>query len=433
LSPGLFHIRNDAPKETTVTHHGKIATANPTAVVSREDLKAALDKTKHVIETGTNIPIIETVMLSADDGALVVTATDLDITMAVAVPGDVDTRMFTALPAKLLHASASKTKADHVAIEMLPGEPEMIPILDAAGTHRRNDEGHFMYEPREYKGFISRSSTVTYGKTEFTIESRAAEDFPELPDFAGKTSAMTMAASTLWDAIDSVKAAVSTEETRYYLNGIYFYLHDAETIRAVATDGHRLYCQDIAAPKGCKGMPAVIIPRKMTTILYKLLHGKGAPAAVAIEVSERYFQVSWEGVTIRSKTIDGTYPDYARIIPSENGNRIVIDAEDLVEAVTAVTVISSERGRAVKAEFDEKECCLSMNNPTSGSAKTTIPCTSKFDPIVIGFNSGYLLDVVARACPAGGDIVIEAATGEEPVTITGDQHGWRAVLMPMRV
>jgi len=149
--------------------------------------------------------------------------------------------------------------------------------------------------------------------------------------------------------IDKTQFAISTEETRYYLNGIYLHTLEVEgrsLLRAVATDGHRLARVDTAAPAGAAGMPGVIVPRKAVAEIQKLL--EDGEAEVAVELSATKIRVATEAVVLTSKLIDGTFPDYQRVIPGGNDKRLTVDKGDFAASVDRVSTISSERGRAVK-------------------------------------------------------------------------------------
>lgn len=391
--------------ETQIT-----ASVLPTAVVDRHMLKAAIDKIRLVVENRNTMPVLSNVKLSAEAGDLVLTATDLDIEISVRVPGEVDGRMATSVPAAVLQSVCSKApKSDKVTLMM---------ILDDEAIEANTLEASY--------------ARIEFGKTTYRLNAITADDFPVFPVSTSKTHRFNLPGSTFWNALDSVKGAISTEETRYYMNGIYL-AHIGESLRAVATDGHRLYAQNMAAPKGCEDMPGVIIPQKVVGVLHKLLKAKDAPTKVAVRVNDVHLWVTWENVTIKSKLVDGTFPDYARVIPTGNDKVATLDTKILTEAVNAVSVIMSDRGRAMKLAIAKGLCTLSVNNPDTGSADTEIGCDYDDDAVEIGFNVKYMLDMIANACPAGGDIVFKMADAGSPTLVVGEQAGWAGVLMPMRV
>jgi DNA polymerase-3 subunit beta len=228
------------------------------------------------------------------------------------------------------------------------------------------------------------------------------------------THSFTLAAADMKRLIDRTQFAISTEETRYYLNGIYLHAAGsakAATLRAVATDGHRLAQIDLALPKGADGMPGVIVPRKTVGEVQRLIEGN---------------------VVLTSKLIDGTFPDYGRVIPQNNDKELIVDKKDFEAAVDRVSTISSERGRAVKLALSAGKLVLSVTNPDSGSATEELEVEYASDPLDIGFNSRYLLDIAAQI---EGDVaVLRLADPGSPTLVQDkDSKGALYVLMPMRV
>src|SRR5262249_50480038 len=182
------------------------------------------------------------------------------------------------------------------------------------------------------------------------------------------------------------------------LNGIYLHVVDADgkpMLRAVATDGHRLAQSQLDAPAGAEGMPGVIVPRKAIGEIHKLVE-QASEAEVTVELSDIKIRVTIGGVVLTSKLIDGTFPDYGRVIPRGNNKVLKVDRGDFAEAVDRVSTISSERGRAVKLALTGGKMVLSVNNPDSGSAVEELGVDYPADDMEIGFNSRYLLDVAGQ-------------------------------------
>jgi DNA polymerase-3 subunit beta len=243
----------------------------------------------------------------------------------------------------------------------------------------------------------------------------------------------TLPADQLRRLIDKTRFAISTEETRYYLNGIYLHAIEAGgklKLRAVATDGHRLARAEMDAPAGSEGMPGVIIPRKTVAELQKLVDVPDV--AVATELSDTKIRFTIGSVVLTSKLIDGTFPDYQRVIPTGNDKALIIDRATFASAVDRVSTISSERGRAVKLSIADGQVTLTVNNPDSGSATEELAADYSSDPIEIGFNARYLLDVSSQL--SSGDARFMLADSGSPTLIqdTGDENTLY-VLMPMRV
>ncbi len=233
--------------------------------------------------------------------------------------------------------------------------------------------------------------------------------------------------------IDKTQFAISNEETRYYLNGIYLHAVDSEghaMLRAVATDGHRLARVEIAAPSGSAGMPGVIIPRKAVNEVQKLIEDLGKE--VTIEISPTKARFSFDDVVLITKLIDGTFPDYMRVIPSGNDKYLTVERAPFQAAVDRVSTISSERGRAVKLAMADGKLTLSVNNPDSGSAVEELEVGYDAPPLDIGFNARYLLDITSQL---DGDTALFKLADPGSPTLVLDRDGAPAlyVLMPMRV
>jgi DNA polymerase-3 subunit beta len=247
------------------------------------------------------------------------------------------------------------------------------------------------------------------------------------------THTFEVGASDLKRLIDKTRFAISTEETRYYLNGIY--LHTVEIggklkLRAVATDGHRLARAEMDAPAGAEGMPGVIIPRKTVSELQKLVDTPDV--MVTIELSDTKIRFTISGVVLTSKLIDGTFPDYQRVIPTGNDKRLVIDRDTFARAVDRVSTVSSERGRAVKISIGDGQVTLTVNNPDSGSATEELAADYTADPMEIGFNAKYLLDVAAQLGGENARFMLADAGSPTLIHDTADEDTLY-VLMPMRV
>ena len=269
------------------------------------------------------------------------------------------------------------------------------------------------------------------GQDVATIEKIWRERSGRIKEIHLKALEFGLKAADLKRLIDKTQFAISTEETRYYLNGIY--LHTAggaksATLRAVATDGHRLAQVDLPLPSGASGMSGVIVPRKTVGEVQRLIEDN--EASVAIELSQGKIRFTIGDVVLTSKLIDGTFPDYARVIPQNNDKELVVDKKDFEAAVDRVSTISSERGRAVKLSLSGGKLVLSVTNPDSGSATEELGYSA--EPLDIGFNSRYLLDIAAQL--DGEAAVLRLADPGSP-TLIQDKEAKAAlyVLMPMRV
>ena len=364
--------------------------------IERSAFLKALNHVQSVVERRNTIPILSNVLVRAKDAAVKLTATDLDIEIIEEAPADIAQEGAVTVPAHLLHDIVRK----------LPD-----------GAQLELDQG-------PDRGRLS----IVSGRSRFALQALPPEDFPDLA--AGEpANHFNISAASLKALIEKTRFAISTEETRYYLNGIY--LHEAtETLRAVATDGHRLARAQAPLPDGAKGMPGVIVPRKTVLELAKLIEDQEGDIAVALSAAKVRF--SFEGLVLTSKLIDGTFPDYERVIPRHNDKTLDLDTKLFAGAVDRVSTISFEKGRAVKLNIGEGRVVLTVNNPDSGSAEEEIAVSYNAEPLDIGFNSRYLLDVAAQI--KGDAARFKLADAGSP-TIISDPADEDAlyVLMPMRV
>ena len=203
-----------------------------------------------------------------------------------------------------------------------------------------------------------------------------------------------------------------------------------QVLRAVATDGHRLARSQTDAPDGAEGMPGIIVPRKAVGEIQKLV--EDPDAAVLVELSESKIRMSVGETVLTSKLIDGTFPDYNRVIPAGNDKQLVMERAIFASAVDRVSTISSDRGRAVKLQLGEGQIVLSVNNPESGTAEEEIAVNYSDDSFDIGFNSRYLLDITNQL--SGDEAVFMLSDPGSPTLIRDSaDNGAIYVLMPMRV
>ena len=242
-----------------------------------------------------------------------------------------------------------------------------------------------------------------------------------------------LAAADLKGLIEKTRFAISTEETRYYLNGIYLHAVESENgpmLRAVATDGHRLAQVQVSLPQGAEDMPGIIVPRKTVQELGKLIEDNESDVEISLSASKIRFTIG--SVVLTSKLIDGTFPDYERVIPKDNDKALEVDTKLFAQAVDRVSTISAEKGRAIKLNLETDKIILTVNNPDSGSAEEEVAASYGSEPIEIGFNSRYLLDIAGQF---GGDSAtfLLADAGSPTVVRDGTDESALYVLMPMRV
>jgi DNA polymerase-3 subunit beta len=368
--------------------------------IERAALLRALGHVQSVVERRNTIPILSNVMLRAERGRLALSATDMDLEIIEQATAEVARDGAVTAPAHTLYDIVRKLR-EGAQIE-----------LEATG-----DKGSMM---------------LRSGRSAFTLACLPPEDYPlmtggELPH------AFALAASELKTLIDRTRFAISTEETRYYLNGIFVHATksgDTPVLRAVATDGHRLARVEMMLPEGGAGMPGVIIPRKTVSELRKLIDE--TEQEVGIALSDTKIRFTFGDAVLTSKLIDGTFPDYDRVIPTGNDKVLEVNCKEFAEAVDRVSTISTEKSRAVKLSLDRGTLTLSATSPENGTATEELEVRYGSTPIEIGFNSRYLLDITDQI--SGEGAVFEMADAASP-TIVHDRTGTSAlyVLMPMRV
>ncbi len=369
-------------------------------VIERGELLRALGHVTSVVERRTTIPILSNVLLRARDSTLEFKATDLEREVIEGVAADVQQPGAVTVPAHMLHDIVRK----------LP-DGSQVDIRKEADKERL---------------------TLTAGHARFALQSLPAEDFPDI-GVGEMGQEFELSAQDLKRLIDKTRFAISTEETRYYLNGIYLHTAQADgkaTLRAVATDGHRLAQVELPVPQGAQGMPGVIIPRKTVHELTRLIEDSSAGVKVAVSPAKVRFEIG--SVTLTSKLIDGTFPDYGRVIPQGNDKEMTVSNAEFIGAVDRVSTIASERGRAVKLNIKPDRLVLSVNNPEGGSATEEIGVEYTSTPLEIGFNAKYLLDIAGQL--EGERATFKLADPGSPTMVNdpGDESALY-VLMPMRV
>ncbi len=367
--------------------------------LERSSLLKSLNHVQRVVERRNTIPILSNVLLRADGGKLTLKATDLDLEVTETTAASIEQDGSTTVPAHMLYDIVRKL-------------PDGAEVMMAVG----DDNG----------------LSLVAGRSQFRLQMLPESDFPDLT--AGEFSHMfRMPCTEFKTLIDRTQFAISTEETRYYLNGIYFHgVEDSGTmmLRAVATDGHRLAQAQTPAPDGVEGMPGIIVPRKAVGEVQKLL--EDPDASVTVEVSDTKIRFTVGSVVLTSKLIDGTFPDYNRVIPSDNDKELKLDRASFSQAVDRVSTIASDRGRAVKLSLTDGQLVLSVNNPDSGSAEEELAVGYSSDALDIGFNSRYLLDITSQLSADETSFML-SDPGSPTLIREGGESGALYVLMPMRV
>ena len=368
--------------------------------MERATLLKAVSQAQSVVERRNTIPILANVLIEAEGDTVMFRATDLDIEVVDKAPAQVEKAGATTVSAVMLHEIVRK----------LP-DGALVTLTEDGASGRL---------------------TVEAGRSNFSLATLPKEDFPVMAS-SEYTANFSAKASVLRRLFDKAKFAISTEETRYYLNGVYMHVAEAEDgrmLRCVATDGHRLARIDSSIPTGAEDMPGVIVPRKTVGELRKLLDDDDMD--IAVSVSETKVRFATPDITLTSKVIDGTFPDYTRVIPTSNTRRLEVDAADFAKAVDRVATVSSERSRAVKLQLDEDRLVLSVNAPDSGAAEEELAVAYGDERLEIGFNAKYLLEIASQVDRENA-VFLFNSSGDPTLMREGNDTSAVYVVMPMRV
>ncbi|MEJ6708005.1 MAG: DNA polymerase III subunit beta [Amylibacter sp.] len=368
--------------------------------IERSALLKAMSQAQSVVERRNTIPILANVLIEAEGATVSFRATDLDIEVVDKTPAMVERAGATTVGAHTLHEIVRK----------LP-DGAMIELIDDGASGRLE---------------------VNAGRSNFSLATLPKEDFPVMASSEYECN-FTANSAVLRRLFDKSKFAISTEETRYYLNGVYMHAADGDggqKLRCVATDGHRLARIDADLPAGADGLPGVIVPRKTVGELRKLLDDDDAD--IAVSVSETKIRFATPEITLTSKVIDGSFPDYTRVIPQGNTRRLEVDAAEFAKAVDRVSTVSSERSRAVKLSLDEDRLVLSVNAPDAGAAEEELAVAYNDERLEIGFNAKYLLEIAGQVDRENAVFMFNSS-GDPTLMREGNDESAVYVVMPMRV
>jgi len=363
--------------------------------IDRNSLLRPLGHVQSVVERRNTIPILANVVLQAEEGSLSLTATDMDMDIATSVGCSVEGSGTITISAHMLYDIARK----------LPDGSEVV-------IEKREDQ-----------------ATVSAGRSSFRLPTLPIEDFPAINKSDSPVTFIVVAAD-MRDLIDATRFAISTEETRYYLNGIYIHKNDDGNLCAVATDGHRLALTRQTLPSGASQMPSVILPRKAVSELRKLLDDFDGDLEVGLSETRAHF--SFGAIQLTTKLIDGTFPDYSRVIPVGNDRIMTVDVSTFSAAVDRVSTIASEKSRSVKMGLRSGTLTLSASNTDASSAMEELEVNYNGPEMEIGFNARYLLDIAGQV----NNDMVEFALADQgsPSLVRAPSDDANIfVLMPMRV
>jgi len=368
--------------------------------IERSTLLSSLNHVQSVVERRNTIPVLSNILLNAENGTLGLTATDLDLAINEQVAAEILNPGSITVPAHLLYDIVRK-----------------LPDGSQVELNYTSEDGRI---------------TIKSGRSQFALACLPKDDFP-IMETGDLPHGFVLTSAELKRLIDKTRFAISNEETRYYLNGIY--LHAAENdgipvLRAVATDGHRLARVETPIPADAEKMPGVIIPRKAVNELRKLIDD--TDGEISISLSENKICFSFGGSLLTSKLIDGTFPDYERVIPEGNTKVLELDGSIFAKAVDRVSTVSTEKSRAIKLTLTDDTVTLSATGADSGSATEELSASYKSGDLEIGFNSKYLLDITGQIEGQNAHFILNDA--QSPTIVRdGTDDGALYVLMPMRV
>lgn len=369
-------------------------------VIEKAILLKTLNHVQNIVEKRNTVPVLSNVRIEAGNEGISFKATDMDTEITEIVDAKIMENGAITAPAHMLYDIVRKL-ADGADVELMyPDEKEQLSIAS--------------------------------GRSKFSLSTIGVEDFPvisadELP------INFSMKREELKDVIDRTQFAASTEETRYYLNGLYIHPKDegeTKVLRVVATDGHRLACVESPLPEGAAGMQGVILPRKTVAEVRKLLDDTQAET-IKISLSESKVRFVMEDITLASKLIDGTYPDYERVIPTNNTKILELKVNDLAKAVDRVSVVA-ERTRAIKMIANKNHVIVTTSSPDLGSAIEELEAVYDAESLEVGYNFRYLLDILAEIKGETAQFSFNDSSSPSIIHDTSDSSAIY-VLMPMRV
>ena len=369
-------------------------------VIERAILLKTLNHVQSIVEKRNTIPVLSNVRIEALGDGISFKATDMDTEITEVVDAKIMETGATTAPAHMLYDIVRK---------LSDGSEVEITYPD--------DKGQL---------------TIASGRSKFALSTIGVEDFPVISGDKLPIN-FSIGREELKDVIDRTQFAVSTEETRYYLNGLYVHAKtegSTKVLRIVATDGHRLACVESPLPQGAEKITGVIIPRKTIAEVRKLLDDTKAEN-IDVALSENKVRFTLEEVVLTSKLIDGTYPDYERVIPTDNDKILELKVKELANAVDRVSVVA-ERTRAIKMHTSKGKVTITTSSPDLGSAMDELEAKYDSDALEVGYNFRYLLDILAEVKGETVQVSFSDASSPSVIHDTSDTSAIY-VLMPMRV
>ena len=378
-----------------------VPTGNLEITVSRAELLRELTAAQSVVERKTTIPILSNFLFEASDDKLTITATDLDQSLRTSCAAKVKKPGACTIPARKLY--------DY--IKLLPDGDISIKLMDNHWVQIR----------------AGRSNTKMVGM--------ARANFPQVPEFP-ESSVTKIPTASLKNLIAKTIFAISNEESRYTLNGALLVLK-AESLTMVATDGHRLSHIEKSGESlaNISGEKKTLIPRKALAELQSLLSASDEEYLdFADDEQTLFFRIGHR--TLTSRKLTGQFPNFEAVMPRDNNKFVVVRSEDLNSSIQRVAQFADERSGAIKIRVEQNELKISSSSTDSGESEDVIETPYSFDPIVVGFNSAYLLDFL-KATGNSGEVRLEfkdaQSAGQMRPEDGTDDYKYRYIIMPMRI
>ncbi|UCF30922.1 MAG: DNA polymerase III subunit beta [bacterium] len=367
--------------------------------INREAFLQGLSRVQNIVEKKNTVPILSNVLIDGSGGNLKLVATDMEVGISGYLDGSMKSEGAVTVSARKLFEI----------IKELPPEAEVS------------------LQVRE--GNISE---ITCGTSSFELKGLPAEDFPNLPSYE-EENFLTLDAESFGEMIRKTIYAASTDETRYNLTGILLEMEDREgtnIVRMVATDGHRLAMVEREAKGSIRPGESVVIPRKSLNEVRRLLDEGNEGVEMDFQKQHGIFRK--DSIVLTTRLIDMSFPSYQQVIPEENGTAATVDREGMISAIRRVSLLSSERSRAVKFTFSSSGITVFTNNPDLGAATESIPVTYEGEDMEVTFNARYMLDTLNSM--TADDVILSLKDELSPCKIfQKDDKSYIAVIMPMRI
>lgn len=366
-------------------------------VVEQAVLSKALKHILGVIARKVTIPVLNNVLITAAGGVAHLTATDLDIEVTEMIDAVVDQAGAITVPAQMLYDIARELPQG--AQISLDGKPD--------GT----------------------KLNISAGAAAFDLVCMPKEDYPRMPDVT-MIAELQIASADLARMIDKTKMAISTEETRYYLCGIFLHVMEGKTLRAVATDGHRMAVYSVDAPPGSDHFPSIIIPSKTVSEIRRMLDD--ASGVVTFGANETKLSLTVDKIRMVSKLVDASFPDYERVIPPRNGHTLTALTVDFAKAISLATIVSTAKTKAVKLSLTKNKATMSAQDSDRGSAQNDINIEFDGPDVEIGFNSAYAREMLQQVSGKELRVIILDPGSAFRFEDTEDSR-FLHIIMPLRV